>query len=111
MVKTALVLLLGILLGGCTTAPPRNIDNICSIFRQYPKWYWAAQDVQKKWRVPISVLMAIMHQESKFRAGAKPPRRKLLWIIPFIGVILVIYALLKRKTTIKFKEEDRESLK
>jgi hypothetical protein len=27
-------------------------------------------------------MMAIMHQESRFRAKAKPPRTKILWIIP-----------------------------
>jgi hypothetical protein len=27
--------------------------------------------------------MAIIHQESKFNARARPPRRKLLWIIPW----------------------------
>ncbi len=70
-------------LSSCTTKPPNNIENICKIFKQYPKWYWTAQKVQKKWVVPMSVLMAIMYQESRFRADAKPPRRKLLWIIPW----------------------------
>jgi len=27
--------------------------------------------------------MAIIHQESKFNAKAKPPRKKLLWVIPW----------------------------
>lgn len=68
---------------GCATPRPDDVNNICSIFKQYPKWYWATKDVQARWRVPIEVQMAIMHQESRFLAIAKPPRTKLLWIIPW----------------------------
>ena len=77
-----LLLIVG-LLYGCATPRPDNVDNICEIFKQYPKWYWATQDVATRWKVPISVQMAIMHQESRFSAVAKPPRTKLLWIIPW----------------------------
>lgn len=72
-----------ICLGGCAKPQPDDVNNICAIFKQYPKWYWATKDVQARWRVPITVQMAIMHQESKFSAIAKPPRTKLLWIIPW----------------------------
>ncbi|MBS0359652.1 MAG: transglycosylase SLT domain-containing protein [Proteobacteria bacterium] len=78
-----MVTVLMISMAGCVTAPPRNPDNICRIFRQYPKWYWDAQKVQRKWHVSMPTLMSIMHQESGFRADAKPPRTKLLWIIPW----------------------------
>ncbi len=40
-------------------------------------------DVQRRWHVPVAVQMAIIHQESKFNATAKPPRTKLLWFIPW----------------------------
>lgn len=66
-----------------TSPPPANINNICHIFEQYPRWYNDAKDVERRWRVPISVQMAIIHQESKFNATAKPPHTKLLWIIPW----------------------------
>ena len=36
--------------------------------------------VEKKYRLPISVQLAIMRQESSFRHNAKPPRYKLLGI-------------------------------
>jgi hypothetical protein len=78
-----LILLGTITLSGCTKAPPNNRKDICLIFRQYPEWYWDSQEVQKHWGVPISVLMAIIYQESRFNATAKPPREKLLWIIPW----------------------------
>lgn len=70
-------------LAGCNTPQPNNVSNICKIFKQYPKWYWAAQDSQEKWGVPMSVQMAVMHQESRFASRAKPPRTKLLWVIPW----------------------------
>ena len=69
-------------LGCATTPPPRYIYDICEIFRENPRWYKAARKSYKKWGVPIPILMAIMHQESKFMADAKPPRGSCLWIFP-----------------------------
>lgn len=71
------------LLTGCVTAPPREMDNVCSIFHQYPDWYQATRQSEKRWGVPIAVQMAVMHQESHFDATAKPPRTKLLGFIPW----------------------------
>lgn len=68
---------------GCATPPPKDPDNICNIFNQYPDWYFAAQKSQGHWQVPISVMMAIIYQESSFSATAKPPRSKLLGVIPW----------------------------
>jgi len=83
-IKFIVLLILITHLSACTTTPrPRRLDNICAVFRQYPKWYWAAQNTQRRWGVPVSVQMAIIHQESRFTANAKPARRKLLWIIPW----------------------------
>ena len=79
-----LILFVLINITACTTTPPSNIENICSIFRQYPDWYWSAKKVRERWGVPISTLMAIIYQESRFNATAKPPRKKLLWIIPWL---------------------------
>jgi hypothetical protein len=75
------VLIVG--LCGCATSPPKNADNICNIFKQYPKWYFAAQKSQARWGIPISIMMAIIRQESSFIATAKPSRQKLLGIIPW----------------------------
>ena len=81
--KLLLLMLLAALLTGCVTARPHNIQNICSIFYQYPKWYWDAKKSQKKWGVPVYVQMAIIYQESHFNAKAKPPREHLLGFIPW----------------------------
>lgn len=86
MKRTAFLLLSAILflLAGCaTTPPPRDVNHICHVFKQYPRWYREAKGVERRWHVPVNVQMAIIHQESKFDGGAMPPRRKLLWIIPW----------------------------
>jgi len=75
------LLLLGIL-PACTTTPPSSTDNVCSIFREKKGWYDDAADSRKEWGSPISVMMAIMYQESRFVAKAKPPRKKILGFIP-----------------------------
>jgi len=74
--------LLLILFHGCATAPPKHIHNICEIFRENPKWYRSARESHKRWGISIPVLMAIIHQESKFEADARPPRGSCLWIFP-----------------------------
>lgn len=78
-----LVIVLVLLLSSCATIPPSDVNNICSIFRQYPKWKLDARDVEHRWGVPVSVQMAIIHQESKFNSKARPARTKLLWVIPW----------------------------
>lgn len=70
------------LLVGCSTTPPSNVDNVCSIFREKDDWYDAARDAEKEWGVPIGVMMAFVHQESRFVAKAKPPRKKVFGFIP-----------------------------
>lgn len=72
-----------LLLSGCVSRPPSDVNNICGVFRQYPKWYSDAKDVERRWRVSVPVQMAIVHQESHFNGRAKPPRKKILWIIPW----------------------------
>ena len=78
-----IIVLSSVLLVSCAKQPPSNIENVCHIFKEYPQWYRDAKDVEWRWKVPVPVQMAIVHQESKFRAGARPPRGKLLWIIPW----------------------------
>jgi len=77
------LLLISFYFSGCATPRPKHVSNVCSIFIQYPTWYWATQEVEARWKVPITVQMAILHQESRFTADAKPPRTKLLWVIPW----------------------------
>lgn len=82
--KLLILVISALLITSCVShPPPRDVNNICNIFKQYPKWYTDAKDVEKRWKVPVPVQMAIIHQESKFDASARPPRTKLLWVIPW----------------------------
>lgn len=78
-------MLMGVIccLTACTTAPPSHAMNACAIFEQYPNWYWAAKNTEKKWGIPVSEQLAMIFQESSFKSDAKPPRKKLLWVIPW----------------------------
>ena len=70
-----------LLLEGCSaTAPPEDPDNLCSIFQEKDSWYSAAHEVHGRYGVPINVAMAIMYQESGFRADVRPPMRWFLFI-------------------------------
>lgn len=62
---------------------PIHQDNLCQLFQDHPGWYFHARQAEKKWGVPVSVQMAIIHRESHFRADAKPPHRWVLGFIPW----------------------------
>jgi hypothetical protein len=67
-------------LGGCATAPPRNSQDICQVFAQYPSWYRDARAAQRRWGTPANVLMAFVRRESGFRRKARPDRPWFLFI-------------------------------
>ncbi|MDX1492354.1 MAG: transglycosylase SLT domain-containing protein [Pseudohongiellaceae bacterium] len=71
-----------VFLVGCASSPPRNTSNVCSMFEDRRSWFKAAERTEKRWGVPVGVSMAIILQESGFRARAKPERTKILWVIP-----------------------------
>jgi len=68
---------------GCATSPPKNINDACAIFEHRSSWYKSAKHSYEKWGVPIDVQLAIIYQESRFNPDAKPPRTRLLWVIPW----------------------------
>ncbi|TOK30599.1 hypothetical protein CGI24_01420 [Vibrio parahaemolyticus] len=83
-IKPLVVSVLGsVLLAGCATAPPKQQDNLCEIFREKSGWYDDAKYMEKEWGTPIHVAMAIIKQESSFRHDAKPPKDYVLGFIPW----------------------------
>lgn len=83
-IKPLVVSVLGsMLLAGCATAPPKQQNNLCEIFREKSGWYDDAKDMEEKWGTPIHVAMAIIKQESSFRHDAKPPKDYILGFIPW----------------------------
>jgi len=80
----ALVLLA--LLASCGSgnySAPNELDNACSILSERPGFQRAFRAAERKWGVPVNVQMAIMYQESKFIANARPPHRYALGVIPW----------------------------
>jgi hypothetical protein len=71
-----------LLVAGCATTPPSNQDNLCEIFSEKSNWYGKANKASRRWGTSIPVMMAFAHQESGFDSHARPPRTKILWIIP-----------------------------
>ena len=79
-------ILIACILGSCGLVPsgtaPRNLDNACSIVEQRPHYLRAFKATERYWGVPVNVQMAVIHQESRFKANAKTPMRFFLGIIP-----------------------------
>lgn len=80
----AIALLLA--LSACAT-PPQQINDVCAVFDQrdgfFNNWHGAAVRAERKYGVPVPVLMATIRKESGFKARARPPRTKLLGFIPW----------------------------
>lgn len=79
----AMILL--VLLGSCGSrefSAPRNLDNACSIVSERPAYLRAFKAAERKWGVPVPVLMAIIYQESKFIGNNRTPHQYALGVIP-----------------------------
>lgn len=93
-------------LGGCSTAPPKNMESSCAIFEERTSWYRATQAVQEKYGVPQHVQLAIVHQESHFVEDAKTPRRWILGVIPWFRASTAYgYAQVKDETWDWYREK------
>lgn len=68
---------------GCASSPPRKPDDVCSIFDEKRRWYKDAKTAEARWGSSMHIPMAFMYQESLFEAKARPPRTRILWIIPW----------------------------
>lgn len=78
-------LMLVLLVASCGSgnySAPRNLDNACSIVNERPHYLRAFKAAQRKWDVPVPVLMAMIYQESKFIANNRPPHRYSMGVIP-----------------------------
>jgi hypothetical protein len=67
--------------GGGSDAP-RNLDNACSIKKQRKSWYKDMTRAEKRWGIPVPVMMATIYQESKFDGKARTPYKWKLKVIP-----------------------------
>ena len=70
-------------LAGCSSDPPKNLSDSCEIFEAKNGWYRDALKAYERWGLPVHIQLAIIYQESSFVHDAKPPRDRLLWVIPW----------------------------
>lgn len=82
VIRLAAMMAAVLLMTACTTSPPSQTADVCDIFREKKGWYKEAAAARNKWGSPIHTMMAIVHQESRFVADARPPRKYYLGFIP-----------------------------
>lgn len=82
VLQVTIAMLLLALLSACSTAPPKNMDNACAIFKEKKSWYKQAKKAENKWGTPVATMLAFVHQESRFVHNARPPRKYFLGFIP-----------------------------
>ena len=80
--RAMIIVLLVASCGGGQSSAPRNLDNACSILKERPQYLRAFRKVERKWGVPMHVMMATIHQESKFVSDARTPFKYVLGVIP-----------------------------
>ncbi|HEY8518176.1 MAG TPA: hypothetical protein VIS07_21915 [Candidatus Binatia bacterium] len=70
------------LASACSARRPSRPHDACAIFEEIPDWYEAARESYETWGVPVPIQLAVIHQESRFVHDVRPPRKKILWVIP-----------------------------
>lgn len=79
----AMILLVALVsCGSKNFSAPRNLENACSIVSERPAYLRAFKATERKWGVPVPVLMAIIYQESKFIGNNRTPHQYALGVIP-----------------------------
>ena len=79
---TRLILLFTVTLAVRIVGPPRDIQNACNFLVEKQGWYDAVKDSAESWNVSEGLILSFIRQESSFISDAKPPRTKILWVIP-----------------------------
>jgi hypothetical protein len=77
--RSALWIVLAALVG-CAQGPLTDLDDLCRIFEERPKWRESAVRAGDRWGVGAPIQLAFVHQESRFRAEARPARKRFLGI-------------------------------
>lgn len=79
---SAVLILMIVASCGGPKGTPRNLDNACLLLQERKPYARAFKRVNRKWGVPTHVIMAMIHQESKFDGNARTPHRYALGVIP-----------------------------
>jgi hypothetical protein len=77
----------GLLALSACASQPREINNVCAVFDQRDGWVtnWRsdAAKAERRYGVPVPILMATLRKESGFKSNARPARAKLFGVIPW----------------------------
>lgn len=76
------VVVLGSCAGGGDGVSRAALDNACTLVKQNPDYLRAFRATERRWGVPVSVQMATIYQESKFKSNARTPFRYAAGVIP-----------------------------
>jgi hypothetical protein len=68
------ILFLALTIAGCHSSSPKDVENACAIYREFPEWRTIGEDVQRRFGTPPSLQLAIIYTESHFNSTAHPPR-------------------------------------
>lgn len=72
-----------LMVSSCSSSPPADPHDLCQIFAEKPGWWRASLASEKRWRIGVDVMMAVMYRESAYVHDARPPRGRLLWVVPW----------------------------
>ena len=70
------------LLEACAQVPPADPDDLCAIFEERPDWRAGAMAAATRWQVDASMILALVHQESRFRSSARPGWKRAVGLVP-----------------------------
>lgn len=86
LVGTSIVcsfMLVGLVSSCMSLRQPSNTADLCIIFAEKSYWYRHAVNAEKQWNIDKTILMAVIKQESSFVRSARPPRTRILGVIPW----------------------------
>jgi len=69
-VLVALIALCGTFTNPVKATAASDIENACTIMQERASWHGAAKAAAQKWNVPMPAILAVIHQESRFKATA-----------------------------------------
>lgn len=66
-----------------TSVTPRALEDACAMFSKKQDWSQNTRAAYQRWGIPVHLQLAIIYQESKFSADARPPRTRVFGLIPW----------------------------
>ncbi len=79
---SAVLILMFVASCGGPKGSPKNLDNACLLLKERKPYARSLNKAKRRYGVPTHVMMAMIHQESKFNGNARTPHRYALGIIP-----------------------------